>query len=140
MNDLPETEQPVISCNFCGANQDEVEKMIAGADKDGNPAICNKCIEYAYNILKEEAEAVASICKDEHPEIADLLSKTREILSSKTEYSAALAAIIRSLHYAMTIENRLNGIEAQLQEIKERLKKLDSNISTTIRKKCEEKS
>lgn len=66
-------------------------------------------------ITKEQAEARkaekggddASILykeEDTDPEVADLVLKTRQILTSGTGYSASLAANIRSFHNAMTTE------------------------------------
>ena len=54
MDEITETEQTVITCNFCGISQHEAKRMIVGVDKDGSPAICNKCIELAYTILTKE--------------------------------------------------------------------------------------
>lgn len=51
---------------------------------------------------------------DEDPEIVGLLSKTEEILKSGTEYSASLAANIRSFHHSVDLENRLNRIESKI--------------------------
>ncbi len=101
-------------------------------------------------ITKEQSEAnkrASLLYKDmlNDPEVGDLLTKTWEIIKSDTGYAASLAANIRSFHQAMMTENRLNGMETQLQdvgemknivkdlvqeckEIKERLKKSDGNI------------
>ena len=80
--------------------------------------------------------------ENEDPEVADLISKTRQILTSGTDYSVSLAANIRSFHNAMTTEEHLHRMDNDVssiktlvkdlvdecREIKERLNKSDSNI------------
>ncbi len=83
---------------------------------------------YLGAITKEQAEVNkrASLLYNDiltDPEAADLLIKTWEIIKSDTGYSASLAASIRSFYHAMKTEARLNGIEAQIQEMQESLKK-----------------
>lgn len=61
---------------------------------------------------------------DDEPETAGLLSMTREILKSGTEYSASLAANIRSFHCAIKTEKKLNGMDNDVSEIKDIVKEL----------------
>lgn len=54
---MSNTQTPNIYCSFCGKNQDDVKKMIAGSDV----YICNECIELSTRILEEETrEELAS--------------------------------------------------------------------------------
>ena len=39
----------MVFCSFCGKNQDEVQKIIAG----NNAFICNECVELAQDIIRE---------------------------------------------------------------------------------------
>ena len=59
---------------------------------------------------------------DSDPETAGLLSMTIEILKSGTEYSASLAANIRSFHRAIKTEERL---EERILKIEDNLKQAD---------------
>ena len=43
------------NCSFCGKNQDEVAKLIAGPDV----YICNECIDLCNEIVHEDERAVA---------------------------------------------------------------------------------
>ncbi|SNM31659.1 ATP-dependent protease ATP-binding subunit [Streptococcus pneumoniae] len=40
----------MVYCSFCGKNQEEVQKIIAG----NNAFICNECVELAQEIIREE--------------------------------------------------------------------------------------
>src|SRR5210317_1878832 len=49
-----ESKGPDCKCSFCGKNQDEVEKLIAGPDV----YICDECIELCNEIVLEEDEGI----------------------------------------------------------------------------------
>ena len=42
-----------LTCSFCGKNQEEIEKLIAGP----NVYICNECVQLCNEILSEEGES-----------------------------------------------------------------------------------
>jgi ATP-dependent Clp protease ATP-binding subunit ClpX len=44
------TNEPECSCSFCGKNQNEVQKLIAGP----NVFICDECIELCNEIVQDE--------------------------------------------------------------------------------------
>ena len=43
-------EDKLLYCSFCGKNQNEVRKLIAGP----SVYICNECIDLCNDIIKEE--------------------------------------------------------------------------------------
>lgn len=59
---------------------------------------------------------------EDDPEIAKLLSITREVLKSDTDYSIFRAANIRSFHWAIKTESRLNKIEEKVLKIEDKFK------------------
>jgi len=58
----------------------------------------------------------------EDTETAELISMTREILKSDTDYSASLAANVRSFHHAITTAKRMNGMESRLADLEQHLR------------------
>ena len=80
---MPIRTDDTIRCSFCGRNQDQVRKMIAGA-AGSNVFICDECIELCSEILEEE------LAKDEAeaiPGLSDIrLLKPKEIKSFLDEY------------------------------------------------------
>lgn len=56
MSDFDQRE-PDCKCSFCGKNQDEVEKLIAGPDV----YICDECIELCNEIVLEEDDTIDQI-------------------------------------------------------------------------------
>ncbi len=49
-NEKAETEK--LYCSFCGKNQHEVKKLIAGP----NVFICDECVDLCTDIIKEESK------------------------------------------------------------------------------------
>ena len=44
--------EKLLFCSFCGKNQNEVKKLIAGP----SVYICNECVDLCNDIIKEEIE------------------------------------------------------------------------------------
>ena len=74
-------------------------------------------------IREDKRGSLYNKVEDEDPEIAELLSRTMEILKSNTDYSASLSANIRSFHHAVKTENRLDTLEAEIKSVKNGIKK-----------------
>ncbi len=47
---MSKSEEPRLRCSFCGKNQDQVKKLIAGPDV----YVCDECVELCNEILDEE--------------------------------------------------------------------------------------
>jgi len=58
------------------------------------------------------------------PEMAELVGKTRKILSSDTDYAASLSANIRSFHHAITTEEHMHRMDSDMSEVKDAIKTL----------------
>ncbi len=67
---------PLVKCSFCGKNQDDVQKLIAGP----GVYICNECIELCNNIVQEDREKNAEANK------ADAILKPKEIKKILDDY------------------------------------------------------
>ena len=95
-------DSPTLSCNFCGKNRDQVEKLIAGPDV----YICNECIELSYNITVTEKSEEFDI-----DELDSLLTPT-EIYNKLDEYIIGHAGVKELLsvcaynHYKRIAFNR----------------------------------
>jgi len=73
-------KEPECKCSFCGKNQEEVEKLIAGPDV----YICDECIELCNEIVMEEDQDVDGSGTEESFPAASL--KPREINKHIEEY------------------------------------------------------
>ena len=54
-------DDKLLYCSFCGKNQNEVRKLIAGP----SVYICNECIDLCNDIIKEEIAETKEV-DDEH--------------------------------------------------------------------------
>jgi len=79
MSDIDQKE-PECKCSFCGKNQDEVEKLIAGPDV----YICDECIELCNEIVLEEDLDDEGVSAEEAYHTASL--KPKEINDHLEEY------------------------------------------------------
>jgi len=70
-----ETEKKDLSCSFCGKNQYEVQKLIAGS----KVFICNQCIDLCVDIIHEEN-------KLEHKDTSSLIPSPEKICKILNDY------------------------------------------------------
>lgn len=63
---MPNHDEPILKCSFCGKTQDSVKKLIAGPDV----CICDECIELCNEILDEELFNVKPDEKPQESEVA----------------------------------------------------------------------
>ncbi len=50
MSDISTKDSSILRCSFCGKNQDEGKKLIAGP----GVAICDECVGLCVDIMREE--------------------------------------------------------------------------------------
>ena len=56
MTDISTTDEKLLFCSFCGKNQNEVKKLIAGP----SVYICDECVSLCNDIIKEDLESKES--------------------------------------------------------------------------------
>ena len=84
----------MIYCSFCGKNQEEVKKIIAG----NNVLICDECVELAQEIIREElAEEVLTDLADT-PKPQELLNILNHYVIGQDRAKRALAVAVYN-HY-----------------------------------------
>ena len=68
-------DQKKLHCSFCGKNQDDVKKLIAGP----RVYICNECVDLCNDIIEEEV-------KHEESDEEDILLSPLEIYQKLDDY------------------------------------------------------
>lgn len=92
--------EEMVYCSFCGKNQEEVKKIIAG----NGVFICNECVALSQEIIREEtAEEV----------LADLAEtpKPKELLDILNNYVVGQDRVKRAL--AVAVYNHYKRINSQ---------------------------
>ncbi|HGR5532619.1 ATP-dependent Clp protease ATP-binding subunit ClpX [Streptococcus pneumoniae] len=84
----------MVYCSFCGKNQEEVQKIIAG----NNAFICNECVELAQEIIREELVEEVLADLSEVPKPIELLHILNNYVIGQDRAKRALAVAVYN-HY-----------------------------------------
>ncbi len=110
--------EPECKCSFCGKNQDDVEKLIAGPDV----YICDECIELCNEIVQEEDETAGAA--EDGADFKPAALKPKEIKEHLDQYVIGQEKAKKILSVA--VHNHYKRIDAPLSDDDVELQK--SNI------------
>lgn len=100
-------DSQTLSCNFCGKNRDQVEKLIAGPDV----YICNECIELSYKItIDEKQEEFDSETLDDLLTPAEIYAKLNEYIIGHNDVKELLSVSAYN-HYKRIAFNKSEEFE-----------------------------
>ena len=108
-----------IHCSFCGKNQNQVRKLIAGPN---GAYICDECVDICQEIIMEELEDFAPEIEEEKPQIN--LKKPEELKAFLDQYVIGQDEAKKVLSVA--VYNHYKRITADQSEIDVELQK--SNV------------
>jgi len=94
-----------LKCSFCGKEQDQVKKLVAGS----GVYICNECIELCSEIVEEEL-------KSQEPEQFTDVPTPKEIMEQLNDYVIGQENAKKSLGVQQPSENE-DGVELQKSNI-----------------------
>lgn len=101
-----------LICSFCGKNQDEVRKLVAGP----GVYICDECVDLCNDILTEElGEASAYNGKLQVPTPKDIMSALDEYVIGQNFAKKVLSVAVHN-HYKRIQNNQLARPEVELQK------------------------
>ena len=104
--------QELIYCSFCGKNQEEVRKIIAG----NNVFICNECVELAQEIIREElAEEVLTDLADT-PKPQELLNILNNYVIGQDRAKRALAVAVYNHYKRINFQDSRDENDVDLQK------------------------
>ncbi|HFI0304314.1 TPA: ATP-dependent Clp protease ATP-binding subunit ClpX [Streptococcus suis] len=102
----------LIYCSFCGKNQEEVKKIIAG----NNVFICNECVELAQEIIREElAEEVLTDLADT-PKPLELLNILNHYVIGQDRAKRALAVAVYNHYKRINFQDTRGEDDVDLQK------------------------
>lgn len=102
----------LIYCSFCGKNQEEVKKIIAG----NNVFICNECVELAQEIIREElAEEVLTDLADT-PKPQELLTILNHYVIGQEKAKRALAVAVYNHYKRINFQDSRDEEDVDIQK------------------------
>lgn len=103
-----------LLCSFCGKNQDEIKKLIAGPSVN----ICDECIELCNDIMVEENEREAtSRKKSTSPKPCEIKEALDEYVIGQERSKKILSVAVHNHYKRIDSSINLDGIELQKSNI-----------------------
>lgn len=91
---MPKTDEKKLKCSFCGKNQDQVKRLVAGP----NVYICDECIELCQEIVEDELDTIVETEMTELPKPSEIKSVLDEYVVQQDKAKRALAVAVYN-HY-----------------------------------------
>ena len=114
MNRKDSSKYGNLFCSFCGKNQDEVRKLIAGP----SVYICDECIELCNDIIAEENEREAiSRRKSTIPKPCEIRDALDEYVVGQNRAKKVLSVAVHNHYKRVDSSLSLDGIELQKSNI-----------------------
>ncbi|MDO4572301.1 MAG: ATP-dependent Clp protease ATP-binding subunit ClpX [Clostridia bacterium] len=101
-----------VRCSFCGKQQDEVHRIIAGPGVN----ICNECIELCREIIEEDAES-APMDLGEVPKPQEILDSLNEYVIGQQAAKKALAVAVYNHYKRINAGSKKDDVELQKSNI-----------------------
>lgn len=102
----------VVNCSFCGKNQNEVRKIIAG----NNVFICNECVALSQEIIKEELAEDILADLAEVPKPKELLEILNNYVIGQDRAKRALAVAVYNHYKRITFTESREDDDVDLQK------------------------
>ncbi|MDU4337207.1 MAG: ATP-dependent Clp protease ATP-binding subunit ClpX [Staphylococcus lugdunensis] len=100
-----------LKCSFCGKDQDQVKKLVAGS----GVYICNECIELCSEIVEEELAQTSSGEFTEVPTPKEIMAHLNEYVIGQEKAKKSLAVAVYN-HYKRIQQLGPNEDEVELQK------------------------
>jgi len=106
-------EKKQLKCSFCGKNQDQVKRLVAGP----GVYICNECVELCFDIIdEEEYEIIASSGTMEIPKPKEIKGILDDYVVGQEMAKKALAVAVYN-HYKRINSDATGDVEIQKSNI-----------------------
>ncbi len=102
-----------LKCSFCGKNQDQVRRLIAGP----GVYICDECIELCQEIIDEEFEDDMDIESKNVPKPSEIKDFLNKYVIGQEGAKKALAVAVYNHYKRINSESRYDDVELQKSNI-----------------------
>ena len=108
MSDNKENDGKILICSFCGKNQHEVRKLIAGP----SVFVCDECVELCNDIIKEELqENEASSAGGELPKPAEIKESLDKYVIGQQQAKKILSVAVYNHYKRLNAKQGADDVE-----------------------------
>lgn len=128
----PDADKNTLYCSFCGKNQHEVTKLIAGP----TVFICNQCVSLCSDILIEENGHTAA-CSDALQRFASTLEDDKQAmlardLMNKSFEDLGNISVGELVHSVAVLISQANSVPLEVARLKRELAETSKRIATLM--------
>ena len=107
---MESSDNQKLTCSFCGKNQEDVKKLIAGP----SVYICDECVDLCNDIIEEEIKADDPDSLNELPSPAEIFSQLDDYVIGQEKAKKVLSVAVYN-HYKR-LKNQSNKDAVELQK------------------------
>ena len=102
-----------LTCSFCGKNQDDVRKLIAGP----NVYICDECVDLCNDIIDEEVKSEGKSKLDDLPSPMEIFSQLDDYVIGQESAKKILSVAVYNHYKRLKSGSKKNAIELQKSNV-----------------------
>ena len=106
-------DQKKLNCSFCGKNQDEVKKLIAGP----SVYICNECVDLCNDIIEEEVKTDDEEVLDELPSPLEIFNQLDDYVIGQEKAKKTLSVAVYNHYKRLRSNAKKDDIELQKSNV-----------------------
>lgn len=106
-------EKKQLKCSFCGKNQEQVRRLIAGP----GVYICDECIELCQEIIDEEFDEEVDVELEEIPKPAQIKEFLDQYVIGQNPAKKALAVAVYNHYKRINADYKVDDVELQKSNI-----------------------
>ena len=109
---MSDESEKLLHCSFCGKNQHEVRKLIAGP----SVYICNECIKLCNNIIRDE-DSVAEITGDALPTPKEIHRHLDDYVIDQQQAKKVLSVAVYNHYKRLRYQSQADDVELNKSNI-----------------------
>ena len=102
-----------LTCSFCGKNQDDVRKLIAGP----SVYICDECVDLCNDIIDEEVKTEGKSKLDDLPSPMEIFSQLDDYVIGQESAKKILSVAVYNHYKRLKSSSKKNAIELQKSNV-----------------------
>ena len=102
-----------LTCSFCGKNQDDVRKLIAGP----SVYICDECVELCNDIIDEEVKSEGKSKLDDLPSPMEIFSQLDDYVIGQESAKKILSVAVYNHYKRLKSGSKKNAVELQKSNV-----------------------